>query len=314
MGSSSLVRMSHGVVAVPEVDRELVGVVVVAVAQATTTGGHRLGVHLLGPPLPVALAVGVEVRHDDVLLAEGLGVVELRLELRRVEVGAAGDGADAVVARGGPDASRVELSLELGRGVEAGRRVEAGPLHALVAELRELVELLQDAGVGRHGRAQRVELDADQVGPHPVPAVAVAVALAGVLAGLGCQGRGACGEHGGSCCARHGTADQAAAAGALPLERLAQGGVAVISETHVLPSSWFSRGVLGMSVVDGKEAGLRRTRGDPGPPHLGSAGRLEDDLVGPAERGLGAGVGVLGDEDGREVVGRRVVALRAPWW
>src|SRR6478736_8230442 len=54
---------------------------------------------------------------------------------------------------------------------------------------------------------------------------------------------------------------------------------------------------------------LRRTRGDPAPPRLGSAGRLEDDLVGAGETRLGAGVGVLRDEDGRQVVRRRVVAL-----
>ena len=71
-----------------------------------------------------------------------------------------------------------------------------------------------------------------------------------------------------------------------------------------------------MSGVDGKGgAEAEADPGDPGPPRLGSAGRLEDDLVGAGQRReIGAGVGVLRDEDGAEVVGRRVVALGHAWW
>ena len=171
----------------------------------------------------------VQVRHHDVLLPQRHRSGELGVHRRPVPV------AEPVMARGRPDPEVVEERTQLpGR----ASSVVAGQLDLLVAVLRQPVHHQVEAGLVLHRVTQRVELDADLVVGHRASATMAVPAL--LLVTCGRRNREP-GTHGGQTGrAERRPTEQAAAAGALLLERALQRPFTVISETHAeLPFAWY---------------------------------------------------------------------------
>ena len=178
---------------------------------------------------PVLERRAVQERHHDVLLPERHRSGELGVHRRPVPV------AEPVVARGRPDPEVVEERTQLpGRAPS----VVAGQLDLLVAVLRQPVHHQVEAGFVLHRVTQRVELDADLVVGHRAPATVAVPALVLVTCGRRNREPGThCGQTGR---AERRPTEQAAAAGALRLERALQRPFTVISETHAeLPFAWY---------------------------------------------------------------------------